>query len=284
MKTLALLLALAVTASAVEVSTLLTPAEITASGSTPALRAEALKGQGTVILAAKSTSGTSPTLAVALQSSPAESRLFSVPATGAGLSLRTAADANVTIAAKQSFTAARQISSVVLPLKKGAGLTNGNLVLSIQGNTTNNLPDGTSVASVTNAAAAVTTNFAGVTFAFPAPVNVTTNATVWFVLSGTYTANASNNVTWQNATVASNGIAATSTNGTNYAAVATNDLGLAIDGFNFTTLHTFTTVTNAASVQTREFNLQDHGVLRATYTIGGTDTPKFGASAVLVNP
>jgi hypothetical protein len=278
------LFAVATLATAAEVRTILTPAELSASGSTPVLRTEDWKGQGTVVFAASAaTSGTNPTLAVTLQSSPAERRLHSVAATDTnGFLLRSAAATNVTLAAKQTFTGARQISSVVLPLRRAAGLTNGNLVLSIQGNAST-VPNGTNVASVTNAATSVSTNFAGVTFTFSPPVDVTTNAlTVWFVLSADYTANATNNIAWRSSTVASNGIAASSTNGTNYAAVATNDLGLAIDGFNFADLATFTTVTNAASVQSTEINLGSHGLLRAVYTVGGTGSPKFGASAVLV--
>jgi hypothetical protein len=279
-----ILVAVAAVAHAAEVRTILTPAEISASGSTPVLRTEDWKGQGTIVFASTAaTSGTNPTLAVTLQSSPAERRLHSTAATNAsGFLLRSAAATNVTLAARQTFTGARQISSVVLPLRRAPGLTNGNLVLSIQGNAST-VPNGTNVASVTNAATTVSTNFEGVTFTFSPPVDVATNAlTVWFVLSGDYTANASNNIAWQSSTVASNGIAATSTNGTNWAAVTTNHLGLAIDGFNFTDLATYTTVTNAASVQSSEVNLGSHGLLRATYTLGGTGTPKFGASMILV--
>ena len=43
-----------------------------------------------------------------------------------------------------------------------------------------------------------------------------------------------------------------------------------------------TTVTNAVSVQSSEVNLGSHGLLRATYTVGGTGTRKFGASMILV--
>jgi hypothetical protein len=285
MKHLLTLLLLASVVSAAEVRTVLTPAELSASGTTPVLRTEDWKGQGTIVFASTAaTSGTNPTLAVKLQSSPAERRFHSVTATNTnGFLLRTAAATNTAIAAKQTFTGARQISSVVLPLRRVGDLADGKIVLSIQGHAST-VPNGTNVASVTNAATSVSTNFAGVTFTFSPPVDVATNAlTVWFVLTGDYTANASNNIAWRSSTVASNGIAATSTtNAATWTAVTTNDLGLAIDGFNFTDLATYTTVTNAASVQSSEVNLGSHGLLRATYTLGGTGTPKFGASMILV--
>jgi hypothetical protein len=283
MKILLSLLALATAAHAAQVRTLLAPAEITNSGATSVLRAQDWKGQGTVILAVRNVSGTNPTLAVTLQSSPELTRLTNVPATGAGIALRTGGTTNAYIAVRHTFLTNRQVHSITIPLKRAAGLTNGNVIIAAVDNTTNNLPASTTLASATNAVTTLTTNFAGSTFTFNPPLEITTNSlTRWFLLLGTYTANASNNVTWANNIVASNGTAAVGTTVTNMAAVTTNTLGYAIDSFNFSNVTTFATVTNTPSVQTAEFAIGTHGILRAVYTIGGT-SPNFGASAVLVN-
>jgi hypothetical protein len=283
MKILLSLLALATAAHAAQVRTLLAPAEITNSGATSVLRAQDWKGQGTVILAVRNVSGTNPTLAVTLQSSPELTRLTNVPATGAGIALRVAALTNTQIGVRHTFLTNRQVHSITIPLKRAAALTNGNIVVSMYANGTNNIPSGSILGSATNTVTALATNFAGSTFTFTPPLEITTNAlTQWFILSGTYTANASNNVTWANNIVASNGTAGIGTVATNLTAVTTNTLGYALDSFNFSNVTTFATVTNTPSVQTAEFAIGTHGILRAVYTIGGT-SPNFGASAVLVN-
>jgi hypothetical protein len=259
---------------------LLLPVEITATGTTAALNATDLKGQATVILTAKSTSGSSPTLAVKLQASPAEAKIVDNVSSGAsGTKLRVAADDNVKLAAAHTFAAARQISRVILPLKRAAGLSSGTLTLTVEADNAGD-PSGTALATATAAVSGLATSFEGVTFELSKPLDIAAEAVVWFVLTGDYTAHATNNVEWRTETVASGGNSAAN-DGSAWTATTTADFDMVVHGYNFADVHSFTSVASTASVQAHELHVDSHGVLRLTYTLGGTSTPKFVASAVL---
>jgi hypothetical protein len=281
MKHLFLLAFLAIAGSAFgQLRTIVLPSEVDASGVSAPVNVADLKGQARVILTAKSFQGTNPTLASKLQVSSGVERFSSVASAGEnGTAMLTNNSTNVRLAAKHVATSNSTITEVLLPLKKNGALS-GNVTVSLQADNAG-APSGTPLASAVVLSSALPTSFESVTFAFSPGVNVTTNSTYWIVATPNYTANATVNAAWRDATVASDGNSSTF-NGSAWTAGATKNFGVVIRGHTFVDLATFTTVNATGSVQSTEFPLGNAGALRINNTLGGTSTPKFIQSAVLV--
>jgi len=282
MKTLFSLITLLLAASAfAEIRTLAVPSEVAATGFTAPVNVADLKGQARVIATAKSFAGTNPTLAVKLQASQGVERFTSVASAGAnGTSMLTDNSTVAELAASYVAGGNVTVTEILLPLKRHASLASGNVTLSIEADNTG-APSGTALGTSVVLATALATSFESVEFEFTPGVNLTANSTYWIVATPNYTANATVNVAWRDATVASAGNFASS-NGTAWTGTDTKNLGIVLRGHTFTDVATFTTVNATGSLQSTEFPLGGTGTLRLNNTLGGTNTPKFIQSAVLV--
>lgn len=107
--------------------------------------------------------------------------------------------------------------------------------------------------------------------------------TYWIVLTSDVTADVTNNISWRADAVASGGNAATH-NGTSYSAVATKNLQITAVSYQFANVTglTFTQVTTTGSVQTKSISLESLGYVRPHVTIGGTSSPAFFVSTLLI--
>jgi len=284
MKTLSFFLILILTVAHIaraEIRTIALPAEVAATGVSAPVNVADLKGQARVIATAKSFAGTSPTLAVKLQASQGIERFASIASAGAnGTAMLTDNSTVAELAAAHVATGNVTVTEVLLPLKRNAGLTSGNVTLSIEADDAG-APSGTALGTSVVLVSAIPTTFGSVEFDFSPGVNLTTGSTYWVVATPNYTANATINVAWRDATVESGGNYASS-NGTAWSATDTTDLGMVVRGHTFADVATFSTVNATGSVQSTEFPLGNAGALRLSNTLGGTNTPKFIQSAVLV--
>lgn len=271
--------------------TLLTPASITATGRGPDLDVSGLAGKAQVILTARNTAGTSPTLACKIQGATGLARGYEISTLGATANeLREGATTNVKISASFTQDGARSIKRVALRLKKGGTLTAGKvLTLTIEADSAGD-PSGTPLgtAGTVDIDTVVTTSFAWVVFTFATPVDVSDATVYHLVLAGDYTESASNNVMWSSSTVASGGNFE-AYDATNWANTTTKALDVFVDQYTFTDLTggTFTTLETAlnTTVQTKEFNSRSLPQFMSLYsTIGGTSNPAFATAAVVSSP
>lgn len=240
--------------------------------------------EGKFVLSAKSEAGSSPTLDVKIQN--AATRDFWPQVVGAGdtsIVSRTAANAGIRLAAKFVVAAAttRTIESVTIPLKKNGTVASGTLTLALQADNTA-VPSGTDLITATSAAADVPASYTGTTFTFSKPYDLT-QGTYWIVLTSDVTADATNNIEWRADAVASGGNAATH-NGTSYSAVATKNLQITATSYQFADVSglTFTQVTTTGSVQTKSKTLESLAYIRPHVTIGGTGSPAFFVSTLII--
>lgn len=245
----------------------------------------ALKGRGMVIMSAMTSAGSSPTLDLKLQQSPALAAGGEYATVGANdIVLRNGSNDNIKLAAKWTQSGARQIKTASLMLKNNGTITAGKLLtLTINTNSTAD-PSSTVLGTAdTVLCSAVGTSYAYVTFTFAKPVDVADATVYWLVLAGDYTESSSNNITWRTATVGSGGNANVFDSA--WSAVTTNSREFYLREYNFTdvTGGGFTQVTTATSTQTRQLNLDNLSpIVRAHATVTGSSTPTYYGGIVLV--
>lgn len=263
---------------------LLTPQSLTASknGGLAPVSVENLKGRGHVLLSAKSSAGSSPTLAVKLQGSPPLSRGPEMIGEGEiEIEHRTGTDTAIRLAAAFTLTEGASISNVTLPLKANAAGITGDLTLSIMTDDGGD-PDETPLGSVTVDAATVAVDeFGNVEFEFANPVDLE-DGDYWLVLSSDVTLSATDNISWRASTVASGGNASVFDDA--WAADATKDLDFWADVYSFADLTggAFTGVTTTGSLQMKGLNFDELAVIRPHVTVGGTSSPAFYTSLALI--
>lgn len=276
--------------------TLLTPVSLLATAGGQDFDTTGLFGRVHVNLTALNTAGTNPTLACKLQGSTGLTRGYEYTTAGTLVDneLREGASTNIELALAFTQVATASVKRIALKLKKAGSIAAGKkLTLKIETNSTGN-PSGTAVANGTSATVdidtEVSTTAGWVTFTFANPVDLTASTVYHLVLSGDYTASASNNVMWQSNTVASGGTFNTSTDGTTFAGVTTTQALLAyvdeyaafadVTGGGFTTV----SVAGTASVQTVGFHASAlPAILRLHNTIGGTSSPAFSTAATVTS-
>lgn len=263
--------------------------KITATGALTDLDVRGLLRSGTFSLHAKSDAGTNPTLDVKLQHAGVEAvgQSYTTSGTNVDDELREGASTKVQLAAKFTQSGTKSIKYVDLLLKKGGTLTAGKLLTLTINTNSAGVPSATVVgtANTVDIDTLVSTSYAWVRFTFPTAVDLTDATIYHLVLTGDYTASATNNVMWRSATVASAGNQSTH-NGTIWAAVTTQSACFINWDMTFAdvTSGSFTQVTTSTSFQKLHFSLDGllNGFVRPYATIGGTATPAFYL-AVAVN-
>lgn len=213
----------------------------------------------------------SPPLALGANYNPAVAGTNNIP-------LRNGAADNVKLAAKFTQTTAASVKTVVLPLKKIGTISSGDIWITIEGDSSG--PSGSAAGtSVKIAASTIADSYAGVTFTFATPVELSAETVYYIVLQGDYTASASNQIQWRTATVASGGNSYVYDSA--WAAVATNSHEYLANQYAFADATAFTAVGNTASTQSKTVNLSEiGGTVRAVATVaGGSST---GAVSVVM--
>lgn len=272
--------------------TLLTPVSITATGGGIDLDVSRLAGEAQIVLTTLNTAGTSPTLACKLQSSTGTARGYEYETQGTVVDneLREGASTGIELALKFTQSGAKSVKRVGLFLKKQGTIAAGKkLTLKIETDSTGD-PSGTALGTsgTVDIDTEVSTTAGMVMFTFATPVDLADATVYHLVLSGDYSASASNNVCWRSNTVASGGTFNTSADGTTFAGVtATQSLLAFIEQYTFADITGggFTTVSTAGntSVQTiRKHARSLPAFMRLYSTIGGTSNPAFATSAVVV--
>jgi hypothetical protein len=235
-------------------------------------------GQAKFFLTAKSDAGTSPTLAVKLQSSPPLNRFFDVASTSsdtvADIKHRSGAAENLKIAAKFVVpTGGLTISKVYLPLKK-AGAPTGTFTLAVYADTAGD-PSGSALATFgTLNVATLTTSYAQTAFSLTTPVDLAAG-TFHLVATSDVSASASVNVLWRSITVASGGNL--NLYGSAWVPTATSNMEFQAFFYQFADITGggFASVAAVASTQAIELNIDKFSLIRPYITIGGTDSPAF---------
>ena len=261
---------------------------VTATGALPDLDVRSFLRTGSFSLLARNRAGTNPTLAVKLQSAgmPTTGQAYTTAGTTEN-ELREGATTKVQLAAKFTQSGAKSVKYVDLFLKKAGTITAGQTLTATLNTNSSGVPSATILGTSAAVAidTAVTTDYSWVRFTFATAVDLADATIYHVVLTGTYTASASNNVVWRSGTLASGGNQSTHNN-TSWTAVTTesHEFILKEQAYTDVTNGAFTTVTTSAGFQTLHFNLdgQLSGFVRPYATIGGTDTPDFFA-AVLLN-
>lgn len=238
-----------------------------------------------VVHKAKSSAGTNPTLAAKLQSSPPGvlGYNFAGVTTPSDNKVQSAGITKQDMAWTQS--GAGSIHRIYLSLKKNGTIASGKLVSVDIFADSAGAPTGSSLGTATiDIDSLITTSYDLVLATFTTPVDVA-DATVYHaVITANYTASDTNNVTVQGGTVASAGNQSTYTP-SSWTAVTT----VSLLGQVYTHVYTdvtnggFTGLTSVVGRQVLPFaaeNLQAY--IRMYYTIGGTSSPVFYASAEAV--
>jgi hypothetical protein len=269
--------------------TLLTPVSITATGGGQDADVSRLNGPVRVTLAALNTAGTAPTLACKLQTSAATTRGLEYSTVGTtDNKLRSGASTNTKMALKFTQSGIAQVKRVGLYMKYNGTITPGQIVtLAIQSDSAGS-PSNTAIGTSNNVVTDnIATSAGWVVFTFPNPVDLADATVYHLVLSGNYTASASNYITWYSTTVASGGTVETSTDGTTWAAATSTEKFMTyVDQYSFSDLTGggYTTLTTAGNttVQTLEFNGGNLPQFMRLYsTIGGSASPAFATVAVV---
>jgi hypothetical protein len=237
-------------------------------------------GQAKFILSAKSDAGSSPTLAVKLQSSPPLARLADVtPAEGDAtdaIGHRTATDTSIKLAASFTLPSAASISKLYLPLKKD-GAPTGTLTVAIFADDEGD-PTGSALATFSTLnVATLTTSFSEILFTLGTPVDLAAG-TYHIVATSDVTVSNTAFVSWNSVTVESGGNASIYDEA--WAADATVNFALKAFFYQFSDVASFASVATTSSQQTIEINVDTLGVVRPHVTIGGTSSPAFYASVV----
>lgn len=239
-------------------------------------------GPAKFILTAKSDAGSSPTLAVKLQSSPPLARLVDVVAatgdTTESVAHRTGAAAALQLAAKFTLAGASSIKTIYLPLKK-TGAPTGTLTAAIYADTAGD-PSGSALATFpTLNVATLTTSFAQIAFDLTTVVDLPA-ATYHIVVTSDVATSGSVNVSWRAVTVDEDG------NGNVYGSAWVPDDTINLEfqalfyQFADVTGGGFTSVTTTASTQTLEINVDTLAIIRPHITVGGTSSPAFYTSLI----
>lgn len=261
--------------------TLLTQSKLVAAnnGGTAPVILTPYTRQAKFLLSAKSDAGTSPTLACKIQNSPPLATGERMDSAGTSdVASRNDTDTAIKLGASFTLAAARSVASVHLPLQKQGTVASGTITVAIYADDTG--PTGSALASATYAAASVTSGAYGfVDFAFALPVDLAAGK-YWIVLTSDVTISATDNILWRGAAVASGGNFAQFDTAWTVEATHTLDFYTRQYAFADVTGLAFTGVTAVASIQTKESNIDNLGVVRAYLAIGGTSTPAFYASLV----
>lgn len=242
---------------------------------------------GTFDLVSLNTAGTSPTLAVKLQSSALPVVGQTSTTVGSTLNeLNEGATTKVKLAAKFTQSGARSIKYVDLRLEKEGTLTAGKLLTLTINTNSAGVPSATvlGTANTVDIDTYVTTSFTWVRFTFPTAVDVSDSTIYHLVLTTDYTASGSNNVIWRSATVASAGNQSTH-NATIWSAVTTESQEFINYDATFTdvTSGAYTGLTTGANRQSLTFNLDGtlSGLVRPYATIGGSAGPNYYLACLL---
>lgn len=240
--------------------------------------------QGKFLLSTKNDAGTNPTLAVKIQNSPALATGQRKDSAGTSdIASRTGATTAIKLGASFVLASAKSVASIHLPLQKQGTVASGTITAAIYADSSG--PTGSALASATYAAASCAVGaYAYVDFAFALPVDLAAG-TYWIVLTSDVTVSATDNILWRGATVASGGNFAQYDEA--WALGATTDLDFYTKQYTFADVTglAFTGATATASIQTKEFPIDNLNTVRAYLAIGGTNTPAFYSSLVaLVTP
>ena len=239
------------------------------------------KGQVDFYLNAKSVSGTSPTLTAKLQSSNLSDGAGYATAGSTDNELREGATTKVELAAAFTQSGAKQIKSIFLKLKKNGTVTETDLTLTIEGDSTGD-PDGSAIGTATVSTDDITDEYTDIEFVFTTPVEVADATVYHVVLASDYTASGTNNISWRSNTVASGGNLS-HFDATNWAQTTTESLEFQAYQYGFAdvTGGTFTEVATTGSLQTVSLNIDNlNRYVRVYRTLGGT-SPVFYESVFI---
>ncbi len=236
------------------------------------------EGQLLLTCLTKNDAGTSPTAAIKLQHSNIAQGASYTTEGAEDVELREGASTNVKIAATWTQSGAAQIESVVLVLKKNGTVSETDLTLTIEGDSSGD-PDDSAIGTATVSTDDVPDSFVGITFTFATPVEVADATTYHLVLASDYTASGTNNIAWRNATGLSSGGNQTLNNGSAWTADADDSQEFIINQYTFTdvTGGGYTAVTGAtATAEVLElYSGALDRYLRVHTAIGGTSTPAY---------
>jgi len=235
-------------------------------------------GPSTIVFAAKSDAGTTPSLSAKIQNSATLSIGPSFSTQGAqATQLRTAATSAIQIGQQFVLATDSTFNNIVLPLKSRGTLSACSFVCNIYSDSAGS-PSASLATSNAVSANAILSAFSGTSFTFTNPVDVAAG-TYWVTLSGNATASTSNNLAWRGLSALSGCKSAVYDASWNL--VPTVDQEFYAQVYNFSDLTTFVPVSTTPSVQVFSVNIDDCGALRTYATIGGTNAPAFYASVIV---
>ncbi len=260
-----------------------TPASVAATGPGQPADISALTRNVQVVLAAKSSQGSSPTLTAKLQTSDVAAIGQSYTTEGATeIKLRAGAADNVKLGAKFTQSGNRTLQAATLKLKRNGSLASGTLTLELYADSSG--PTGSALATATFDLSKIpTSGYVDVLFEFTSTYELTDTTAYWLVLTSAYTASATDNITWRSKTVASGGNQ--SIYDSSWSAVGTESFEFTVLQLNFSDLTGggYTEVTTTGSVQVKDVWIDAQPKwMRIHSTIGGSSTPTFYVSAVAV--
>lgn len=267
----------------VKVVTLLAPQALTATAyGAPLDLREVESDEAMIALAVGAVTGTNPTLDVKIQNSPALARGLNTIAVGATYTkLRIGATDNVELAATWTQSGARQIKKMSLFLKNNGTITAGKiLTLTINADSTGD-PGSVLGTSATVLCSDVPTAGGYVTFTFATPVNLADATAYHAVLTGDYTADATNNITWRSKTVASGGNQKIK-DAAWAAVVATEAFEIYAEQYNFADASGYTIAQITSANQVKRLGIPHWAVgrhIRPVFTLAGTN-PNFTVSCL----
>lgn len=264
-------------------------ADATPEGGQTPVDCVGLKGVTDFVLTAKSTAGTSPTLATKLQSSPdpaiSHSYVLATAANAIDVQLRVGAADSVRLAAKFVQAATGTVKSIWLPLKERGTIPDGTvLTLAIQADDSGD-PSGTDLKTATVALSSLTSSYVNYEFSFTGFDLAA--GTYWLVLTSDYTASGTNNVAWKAESGLVSGGNQSVYDGTVWAADVDDSQIFTMYQYVFSdvTGGAFTGVTTTGSIQRLELNMDTLTVgryLRVHTAVGGTSTPSFQMAVAAV--
>jgi len=242
------------------------------------------KGEAEFTLVALTSAGSTPTLAVKLQSGDKTNGERYTTVTGShDVELREGATTNVLIGASFTQTNTASVKSVFLYLKKNGTVTETDLTLTIETDSSGD-PDGTALGTATVSTDNVAATYGWIEFVFTNAVDLTAAGSHWYVLQSDYTASATNNVAWRASSGLTSGGNQSLENGTSWTADADDSQEFYSHEINFTDWSgaAFTTATTVAVIETLKLEIDDaKSYIRAHTTVTGTSTPGFFASVIM---
>lgn len=263
--------------------TIFTPASVAATGPGQPADVSALMRNVQVVLAAKSSAGSSPTLTSKIQTSDVVAVGASYTTEGTTeIKLRSGSNDNIKLGAKFTQDGARTLKAALLKLKRNDTLPSGTLTLELYADSSG--PSGSALATATLSVTDVpTAAYGDCLFEFTSTYELADTTAYWLVLTGDYTEHTSNNITWRSKTVASGGNQ--SIYDSSWSAVATQSFEFAVQQLSFSDLTGggFTQVGTTGSVQSKDVWIDAQPKwMRLYHTIGGTGGPAFYVSGVAV--